>query len=146
MSFTNKVGRRLRRGLLLTSLSSLIAVFTFGVFAAETTDEAEPPTIEVESGNPKSGDAAAIENGEKLYVRWCQQCHGAKLDGYSPRWGKHGADLRKFWQGYEKFVTIVQDGIPEKMMPPHSEYISEDEILQIGSFIETKAIEGAIWK
>ncbi len=137
---------KIRRWLLVTGVSGSIAVFTFGVCAAQSSDEEEPPTIKVESGNPQSGDPAAIENGQKLYVRWCQQCHGVKLDGYSPRWGKHGADLRKFWQGYKQFVTIVQEGIPEKMMPPHAEYISEDEILQIGAFIETRAIEGAVWK
>jgi len=136
------------RQLLLSGLCCLFSVsVAFTVMAADSnSDEAEAPVIKVESGNPKSGDEEAINNGNKLYTRWCQQCHGAKLDGYSPRWGKHGADLRTFWRGYKQFVTIVQDGIADKMMPPHAEYISEDEILQIGAFIETKAIEGAVWK
>jgi len=106
----------------------------------------DPPVIKVESGNPMSGDAEAIKAGRKLYVRWCQQCHGVRLDGYSPRWGQHGADLRKFWQGYRQFALIVLEGAPEKRMPAHKEYLSGEEVLQIGAFIETKSIEGANWK
>lgn len=127
----------------LSWVAALSLMLTSNVFAAE---EKEEPFVQPESNNPLSGDVDAVKKGRKLYVRWCQQCHGAKLDGYSPRWGQHGADLRVFWRGYKQFVTIVQDGIVEKLMPPHKEYLPEEDILAIGAFIETKSIAGANWK
>lgn len=118
----------------------------FSLSAVAESEDKEPPVIKVESGNPMSGDADAIKAGRKLYGRWCRQCHGAKLDGYSPRWGKHGADLRKFWKGYRQFALIVLEGQLEKRMPAHKEYLSGEEVLSIGAFIETKSIKGANWK
>ncbi len=130
--------------LLLSAVVTGFCVFSLPVGAAS--DETEPPVIKVESGNPLSGDPEAIKAGRKLYVRWCQQCHGVRLDGYSPRWGQHGADLRKFWQGYRQFALIVLEGVPDKRMPAHKEYLDGKQVLQIGAFIETKAIKGANWK
>ncbi len=126
----------------------LLASSAMSISAEEknTEETAEEPTIEVESSNPVSGDEQAIADGRKLYVRWCQQCHGVKLDGYSPRWGHHGADLRSFWRGFGEFIAIVLNGRPEKMMPPFAEYIGIEDISKIGAFIETKAIKGANWK
>ncbi|MFK7965321.1 MAG: cytochrome c [Burkholderiaceae bacterium] len=123
----------------------MVGVSATGLASAESKTEA-PALVKLESGNPMSGDADAIKAGRKLYVRWCQQCHGVKLDGYSPRWGKHGADLRKFWQGFRQFALIVLEGVPEKRMPAHKEYLSGEQVLQIGAYIETKSMKGANWK
>ncbi len=109
--------------------------------------EDDPPRIKVEdSGNPLSGDVEAIVEGERLYARWCVQCHGINIDGVSPRWGKWGADLRVHWRGFEQFIHIVAVGRTEKRMPPFGEFLDFDQISQIGAFLETRAIEGANWR
>jgi mono/diheme cytochrome c family protein len=95
--------------------------------------------------NPFSGNPEAIAAGERLYAKFCLQCHGAKGDGVSPRWGRIGADLRKFWRGYMEFVNIVAAGRPEKRMPPWGEVLDADQINQIGAYLETLALPGAKW-
>lgn len=111
--------------------------------SSNKTDESTTTTIA--SSNPLSGNAEAIEQGRKLYFKWCTQCHGPKADGVS-RFGKYAADLRKFWRGYNEFVTIVKVGRTEKQMPPWKDVLKDEEINQIGAYLETLAIEGANWK
>lgn len=106
----------------------------------------DPPTVEVESSNPVSGDPAAIDEGAQLYGRWCVQCHGFNADGVSPRWGKMAFDLRQYFKGYEEFVHVVATGRVKRRMPPFGEYLDLDQINQIGAFLETLAIDGANWK
>ena len=106
---------------------------------------AEQPTVSVPSSNPASGKPEAIAAGRRLYSMWCTQCHGPHADGVS-RFGKYAADLRQFWRGYREFVTIVKDGRTDRQMPPWKEVLDEKQISQIGSFLETLAIEGANWK
>lgn len=135
------------RGPIVAMIVMGAAAWSTSAIANDAQDASEAPaTIEVESGNPLSGDPDAVAAGRKLYVRWCQQCHGVKLDGYSPRWGQHGADLRRFWRGYDEFLATVLGGRADKMMPPFGQYIPVEDINKIGAFIETKAIEGANWK
>lgn len=105
--------------------------------------KSDKPTIA--SSNPLSGNSEAIEAGRKLYYTWCTQCHGPKADGVS-RFGNYAADLRKFWRGYSEFVTIVTNGRPEKQMPPWKEVLDKTKISQVGAFLETLSIEGAVWK
>ncbi|ETX03294.1 MAG: hypothetical protein ETSY1_00515 [Candidatus Entotheonella factor] len=106
----------------------------------------QPATVKVESSNPFSGDPEAIQSGHKLYFTWCVQCHGKKADGKSMRWGGYAKDLRKFWQGYSKFVLIVVQGVKGKQMPPWGEVLSGNEISHIGAYLETLAMDGANWK
>lgn len=100
----------------------------------------------VESSNPRSKAPEAIAAGEELYAKFCLQCHGTNGDGHSPRWGRIGADLRKFWRGYSEFVTIVAAGRPEKRMPPWGGVLDADQINDIGAYVETFALPGAKWK
>ena len=124
----------------------LTAALLAGPFTpALAANDEVPDPIEIDSGNPMSGDAEAIEAGAFLYGRWCVQCHGVKADGVSPRWGKWGFDLRMWWRGYEKFIEVVAVGKLPKM-PPFGEYLDFDQISQIGAFLETVSIEGANWK
>ncbi|HIM73083.1 MAG TPA: hypothetical protein EYM43_09040, partial [Alphaproteobacteria bacterium] len=37
--------------------------------------------------NPLAGDEAAIENGKRLYFKWCVACHGNAADGEGTRFG-----------------------------------------------------------
>ncbi len=116
--------------------------------ASESVTESKPAEkrIKVESSNPFSGDPKAIASGQELYFTWCVQCHGKNADGVSPRWGKYAKDLRRFWQGYSKFVLITVTGVKGKQMPPWGEHLSGDQISHIGAYLETLALEGANWK
>ncbi len=111
---------------------------------AQMTDK--PKTVKVESSNPFSGDPKAIALGQELYFTWCVQCHGKKADGVSPRWGRYGKDLRKFWKGYSQFVLITIQGVKGKQMPPWGAHLSGNQISHIGAYLETLAMEGANWK
>jgi mono/diheme cytochrome c family protein len=105
----------------------------------------EKLTTPVPSSNPLSGDPTAIEQGVKLYFKWCVQCHGPKADGRS-RFGEYAKDLRQFSLGYSMFLATVVAGRPEKKMPPWGEYLTPKEIQEIGAYLETLAIDGANWK
>ena len=121
-----------------------MASVVFGPAIAASEEKAEEVKVAVASANPLTGDPAAIEAGKDLYFTFCVQCHGHKADGES-RFGKYAYDLRKFWRGYDKFVELVLVGRPKKMMPPWGGYLDEDQINQIGAYLETLAIEGAKW-
>ena len=99
----------------------------------------------VPSSNPLSGDPEAIEKGRRLFNTWCTQCHGGKADGVS-RFGKYAADLRKFSKGFSEFAGIVVEGRADRMMPPWGDVLDGEQIMQIGAYLETLAIEGANWK
>jgi mono/diheme cytochrome c family protein len=116
------------------------------VAAAETpAGDAGKPPGPVPSANPLTGQPEAIEAGKKLYYMWCTQCHGPRANGES-RFGSYAADLRKFWRGYKEFVTIVLNGRVQRQMPPWKEVLNEQQIAQVGAFLETLAIEGANWQ
>jgi mono/diheme cytochrome c family protein len=130
-----------RRGHPTAALAAIIwlCVLPASSAAAQT-------AAKVESSNPLSGTPEAIATGEELYAKWCLQCHGVNGDGLSPRWGRIGADLRKYWRGYSEFVTIVAAGRPEKRMPPWGGVLDQDQINEIGAYVETLALPGAKWK
>lgn len=108
-------------------------------------DGEDPPTIEVASDNPFSGDEEAIKKGRKLFTNFCAQCHGYKADGVAPRFGDYAADLRVFDKGYYEFIGIVVEGRVDAQMPPFGEYFDGEQISNIGAYLETLAIEGAVW-
>lgn len=108
---------------------------------AEPTAAGDKPS----SSNPLSGKPEAITEGHGLYVKFCAPCHGPHADGES-RFGKYAADLRKFSLGYSQFVITVQNGRTGKQMPPWKEYLTPEQISQIGAYLETLAIEGAFWR
>lgn len=114
--------------------------------ATAETAETQKAAVKVASSNPLSGDPEAIDLGKQLYFNWCVQCHGAKADGDSPRFGKYAGDLRKFWRGYAEFVNTVKNGRPGKQMPPWKDFMDEDTIAKLGAYLETLAVEGANWK
>ncbi len=94
--------------------------------------------------NPFAGQMEHIQEGARLYFKWCVACHGRHADGVS-RFGDYAYDLRKFWRGYPEFVRITLEGRVKKRMPPWGGVLDEDEIAQIGSYLETLALPGAKW-
>ncbi len=131
---------------LLRSLWASTLVITIVLFAGATVPVIRAATQgPVASSNPLSGDPEAIEKGRKLFNTWCTQCHGPKADGVS-RFGKYAADLRKFSKGFSQFAGIVVEGRTDRMMPPWGDVLDGEQIMQIGAYLETLAIEGANWK
>ena len=95
--------------------------------------------------NPLSGDDNAIQEGARLYFKWCVQCHGGKADGKGVRFIV-GADLTKFWRGYCDYMFLALNGVPDNQMPPWAGILEEEELSSIGAYLETLAKEGALWK
>lgn len=96
------------------------------------------------SPNPLSGDAAAEAAGRTIYRANCAYCHGMNADGRG-RGLPNSADLRKFKRGYSKFVTTIKEGY--KTMPPWGAMgeLTDEEIDQVGAYLETVARRGANW-
>ena len=99
---------------------------------------------EVESSNPLSGETDAIADGQTTFRARCAYCHGMKADGRG-RGLPNSADLTKFKRGYSKFVLSVKEGY--KNMPPWGGMgeLSDDEINQVGAYLETLAGRQANW-
>jgi mono/diheme cytochrome c family protein len=139
-------------GLIILGTSALVAAMghlepKIPPVAAEDKQagEEKKPLQKVGSSNPLSGNAEAIEIGQRLYFTWCVQCHGVKADGRS-RFGEYAGDLTKFWRGYKEFVQIVKNGRPGRQMPPWKEVLDDENVAKIGAYLETRAVEGANWK
>lgn len=103
----------------------------------------------VVSSNPLSGDKTAIAAGKALYAQHCTLCHGRRANGKTGRW--QAADLRVFNKGYNRFIAIVKHGIEPKrgannQMQAWEKFLSDEQITQIGSYLETLAIRGANWE
>ena len=98
----------------------------------------------VPSDNPKSGDATAIETGRILYLTHCYSCHGQRLNG---RTRFPAGDLTIFKRGFATFLIIVQYGKKGSLgrMPGWRKIISEEDITNLGAYIETYAKPEAKW-
>ena len=97
-----------------------------------------------ESSNPLSGDSDAIAVGQTLYRANCGYCHGLRANGRG-RGLPNSSDLRKFKKGFSKFVVQVTEG--GKTMPPFGgmKKLNEEEIKQVGAYLETLAVRRANW-
>ena len=96
------------------------------------------------SPNPLSGDKEAEAAGQTTYRANCAYCHGMRADGRG-RGLPNSADLRKFKRGYTAFVKTVKEGY--KTMPEWGGMgeISDEQINQIGAYLETLAKRNANW-
>jgi mono/diheme cytochrome c family protein len=102
---------------------------------------------DVPGANPLSGDQKAIAEGRSWFRATCSVCHGGRADGAGER--GQGADLRVFSKGFRRFVETVKNGKDTgrtMKMPAWGRVLSEEQIYQIGAYLETLAIEGANWK
>ncbi len=127
------------RILLVVVLLTPIAYLTAGLGSIEVL--AAP-----QSSNPLSGDEAAIRDGKSLFRGICAVCHGRNADGRGER--GQGADLRKFKRGFTRYLDIVQNGKDTgrtQKMPAWGKVLPEEDLIKIGAFLETLAIEGANW-
>jgi mono/diheme cytochrome c family protein len=101
---------------------------------------------DVPDANPLSGNPAAIGEGQSWFRAACSFCHGLRAEG--GRGG--GPDLRGFDKGFRRFVETVKIGrdVPGRAlkMPAWGGVLSDQQIYQIGAYLETLAKEGANWR
>ena len=131
-----------------TRCNSLSLVFVWAFAAVVAAGPAASPdalaAAKVASSNPLSGDEQSIQEGKVLYRAVCVVCHGMRANGRGR--GIAGAsNLQKFKRGYSLYVQIVKKG--KKKMPPYGggRVLSSEEIDQIGAYLETLAVRGAVW-
>ena len=131
-----------------TLFESVIAVYAFALAAvlavglSAATDALA--AAKVASSNPLTGDEHAIQEGKTLYRSVCVVCHGMRANGRG-RGIAGSSNLQKFKRGYSLYVDIVKKG--KKKMPPYGggRVLSDAEIDQIGAYLETLAVRGAVW-
>jgi len=106
-----------------------------------------PLQAEARSSNPFSGDTQAIREGKSMFRGICAVCHGSSADGKGER--GQGADLRKFKRGFKEYLRISKEGretgLAQKM-PAWGGIIADEDLMKIGAFLETLALEEANWK
>jgi len=122
----------------------LVAVLLFWILVS-------PPLLaeeEVPERNPLSGDAKAIASGKSWFRGVCALCHGPKADGAGER--GNGADLRKFNKGFRRYIETVRNGRQiagrSQNMPAWKGVLDDKQIMEIGAYLETLAMEGADWQ
>jgi len=124
----------------------ILAALTAGLLAVS--GNAAPAGDDGPAANPLSGNEKAIKEGRSWFRGVCAVCHGGRADGQGER--GNGADLRKFNKGFQEFVLIVKTGRQiqgrTQNMPAWGAVLKEEQIYQIGAYLETLAIEGAEWK
>jgi len=125
------------------ALASVFAASVWMTLTPAGIAEDEP----IPEANPYSGAKKAIRSGRSWYRNVCSNCHGGRADGQGER--GTGADLRKFNKGFQTFVQIVLDGRKVEgrlqFMPSWRGVLKQDDIYQIGAYLETLAIDGANW-
>ena len=123
-----------------------VAALTAGLLVLSA--NAAPAADDGPAANPLSGNEKAMKEGRSWYRGVCAVCHGGRADGQGER--GNGADLRKFNKGFKEFVLIVKTGRQiqgrTQNMPAWGAVLKEEQIYQIGAYLETLAIAGADWK
>lgn len=102
------------------------------------------------AGTPDLGTDAQRKSGEKLYTKYCSQCHGEKGDGN----GYAAVHLiprpRNFTTGKYKIRTtgsgslpttqdiknVIRRGMPYSSMPPWPQF-TDDEVTDLAYFVKT---------
>lgn len=91
--------------------------------------------------NPLADSGRAVYAGGVLFRAQCATCHGADATGIS---SIDAPDLTQMWQarGYtdHEVFTIIQDGVPGTIMPPHD--FTDTEIWMLVSFLRSVGVRG----
>ena len=131
------LANRLRRGLLI--FAALMAVLT----ARPGQAQAAKPAAKAATTTKSAGQTTfAVERGKAIFTRDCSFCHGRDAAG-----GESGPDLTRSRlvardvRG-DRVRAVVQNGRPEKGMPPFSK-LSPLQINDVIAFIrnQTKLAE-----
>lgn len=125
-------------------LATMIATAATMILAGTSFDVLAVGEEGTRSSNPMSGDRDAEKAGKTVYRSKCAYCHGVKANGRG-RGLPNAADLRKYKKGYTHFVKTIKEGY--KTMPPWGAAgeINDEEIAQVGAYLETLAGRNANW-
>ena len=92
--------------------------------------------------NPLAGDVRAVRAGGALFRARCATCHGADGGGIE---SINAPDLRLMWAregvGDEYVFTVIRDGIPGSIMPPHG--LPETELWMLVAFLASQVAAAA---
>ena len=134
--------KQIRYSLLMAGCAALVIV-SLSLIASHSGALAQ--SME-KSGNPLRGDAESIAKGKTLFRAGCAICHGMRANGRGRGVQGKAADLTKFKRGYTAYVASVKNGY--KKMPAWGglRHLSDEEINQVGAWLETLAKRGAKWE
>ena len=80
-------------------------------------------------------DESYIDSGEKVFTAKCASCHGKKAQGMvgpnlTDKYWIHGGSLKNIYQ-------TIQDGVPDKGMPPWGSRLDQEETLGVVAFVRS---------
>jgi putative heme-binding domain-containing protein len=108
-----------------------VAIGAMAVAAAAVTAAQDRTT-----GNPRSGDPAAVRAGTALFRERCTECHGTDAKGVP------GHDLTRLWTsgGTDEHVfQTIRQGVPNTIMPSSS--APDDEVWALVGYL--RSLNGA---
>ncbi|MCP4319190.1 MAG: c-type cytochrome [Hyphomicrobiales bacterium] len=100
---------------------------------------------------PVQAQSADADNGEVIYAKRCQQCHGEEGDGLGPAAERLNPPPRDFTLGLYKIkssafeedfpndddlLRMVRDGMPGTAMPGWSDLLTDQEIRDVVAYIK----------
>ena len=103
------------------------------------------------SMGPVMGAPGDGENGETIYMKRCEQCHGADGDGLGPAAERLNPPPRDFTLGLYKFKStafdadlpndddlfrMVRDGMPGTAMPGWGDLLSEQDMWDVIAYVK----------
>ena len=114
------------------SMICISILFVFGLVIAE---DAKPIKVEVETELQAITDEAGLAKGKEVWTTNCLACHGANGEGLI---GPNTTD--EFWihgGSLEDIINIINIGVITKGMIPWKTVLTEEQILQVSSYILT---------
>lgn len=85
-----------------------------------------------------AADAAEIAAGEKIYKKVCRACHGPTAKGMASFPKLAGRDSDYIAGRLEQYRSGEKIGPNTALMAPHAAKLSDDDIANLASFIDTK--------
>lgn len=117
---------------LCAALALVVAAVPLTHGQAHNPPKAQPDTYPYQwTENPFAGDPAQIATGRRLYKNTCYICH---LDN-----GGRGPNLKKSQLKGTAFLRVMREGRKGTQMPSWKAKLSEEQMWQIYSFIESEA-------
>lgn len=122
------------------SLALALPVFGFvahaGAGDVETADQARPPVAVDQERNPYTGDAAAIEEGRKLWRKTgCYSCHGGVAEGGV---GPSLIDDEWVYKPTDKTLfKAISEGRKGTVMVSWSKELNPDQIWKVIAYIRS---------
>ena len=95
--------------------------------------------------NPLSKDTSSINAGLELYKKRCSNCHGIDANGKSNGFFI-SPNLKIFKKGYKDFINILVEGYGRMPAWGGTSKLTNNQLNQLASYLESISHEGANWK